>query len=192
MAQRIVTPEARFSYPFLFEARENMSGDKKQFSVQLMWPKTQDLSDLRKAAVEAVKEKWGADKAKWPGILKTQNLAQYLSTTGQDGWPFRDGDAMGKPETEGMVVLTVKSNEDRRPKVVDHNVQPVIDPADIYGGCYGRVSIMPFAYDANGKKGVSFGLGNVQKTKDGESFGAGAVKPEDEFGPVATGEEEEF
>ena len=192
---RIVLPEGRVSYPHLFEAKDNFSKTAKEFSIQISWPKTQDLTAFRGALLEAMREKYGANQAtKWPVQFRKRDMMQYLSETGQDGWPLRDGDVSGRPELDGCVYATFKSPADRRPKVVDHDVQPILDPSEVYGGCYARVSVNCYASDkcGSGKGGVSAGLGNVQKTKDGESFGAGAVKPEDEFGPVATGEEEEF
>ena len=59
----------------------------------------------------------------------------------------------------------------------------ILDESEIYSGCYGKVSLRAFAYDQKGNKGVSFGLQNVQKVRDGESLG-GRVNPQDEFKPV--------
>lgn len=192
---RLVLPEGRVSYPALFEPKDNFSKTSKEFSVQISWPKTQDLTDFRKALLEAMREKYGADQAtKWPVQFRKRDMMQYLSETGQDGWPLRDGDVSGRPELDGCVYATFKSPADRRPKVVDHNVQPILDSSEIYGGCYARVSVKAYASDkcGSGKGGVSASLGNVQKTKDGEAFGAGNVRPEDDFGPVDNNDEEEF
>ncbi|MCH8286026.1 DUF2815 family protein [candidate division KSB1 bacterium] len=45
------------------------------------------------------------------------------------------------------------------------------------------------AHGLRGNAGVSFGLGNVQKIKDGDPFG-NRTKAEDDFSPVANNESE--
>ena len=43
----------------------------------------------------------------------------------------------------------------KRPHVVDHNVEPIIEPSKVYSGCYGRVSVRACAYDAKGNHGAA-------------------------------------
>lgn len=54
----------------------------------------------------------------------------------------------------------------------------------MYSGCYARVSLNFYAFNSNGNKGVAYGLGNIQKIRDGESFG-GRSSATDDFGTVA-------
>ena len=38
-----------------------------------------------------------------------------------------------------------------------------------------------YCYNTNGNRGVTFGLENVQKVRDGEMLGGGASRAEDDF-----------
>ena len=54
------------------------------------------------------------------------------------------------------------------PKVLNAERQEIINPLEIYSGCYGRVSLTTFAYSGDGRRGVSAVLNNVMMTRDGE------------------------
>ena len=172
------TPTFRVSYPNVFKARKNDLNGKDEFSVVALFKKGEDLSKLKDAAQKAIVDKWGADKTKWPTNLRS---------------PFRDQserakDVSGKrilppAHEEGAIFLNLKSSQ--RPGVVDQNVEDIIDESQFYAGCYARASINAYAYDIKGNRGVSFGLGNVQKVKDGEPLGNRA-KPEQDFAPIET------
>jgi hypothetical protein len=58
-----------------------------------------------------------------------------------------------------------------------------------FSGCYARASLVAFAYDKMGNKGVSFALQNIQKTRDGEPF-SGRKKAEDEFDAIEDGSDD--
>jgi hypothetical protein len=151
MSKRIVTKEFRVSFPSVFKATA-FEGQEPKFSVTMLFPKDTDISDLKKAADEAAKEKWG-DKI-------PKNLRM----------PFVDGDEKEYDGYAGMVAI--KANTKTKPQVVDRSKQPLLDDSEFYGGCYARASVVAFAYDTAGNKGVSFALNNVQKLRDGEPFGS--------------------
>ena len=67
-----------------------------------------------------------------------------------------------------------------RPGIVDEDLNAVLDPTQVYSGCYARVSINAFPYSNSGNKGISFGLNNVQFLQDGEPLG-GRTRAEDDF-----------
>ncbi len=50
---------------------------------------------------------------------------------------------------------------------------------EVYSGCYARVSVNFYGYNAAGNKGIACGLGNVQKVEDGERLGGGSSAEED-------------
>ena len=56
-----------------------------------------------------------------------------------------------------------------------------MEPEEIYSGCYVRASINAYAFNIQGNSGVSFGLNNIQKVRDGEPLGGGGSKAEDDF-----------
>lgn len=175
---KVNTPLFRVAFPNVFRPRRNDLNGKDEYSLVALFPADADLTALKKAAGNAAIKKWGADKSQWPTNLKS---------------PFRDQGEKKKKNDAGQMVLpdgyaegskfmTLRSND--RPGVVDQQVQEIIDTADFYGGCWAVASINAFAYDTKGNRGISFGLGNIQKQKDGDPFG-NRTKPQDDFAPVA-------
>jgi Enterobacter phage Enc34, ssDNA-binding protein len=177
MAGRLITPEALLSYPALFAAKPTPSGELK-YSCALVFPEGVDLSELKKAALAALQARWG---------VKTREMLQRKELK----WPFRDGaEKDGPGYGPGKTFINVTSRQ--RPGIVDRHAGPdgrprqITDPAEIYPGCFVRASLRPFTYDVNGSKGVSFGLQNVQKLRDGERID-GRMRPEDEFEAIEGG-----
>jgi len=176
---KLITPEGRVSFPTVFEPRAFAQGGDAKYGVTLLFDKdSADLSDLRKAAIQAVTDKWGPDKAKWPANLRSHDLSTYLSPTGKDGWPFRDGDLQGYDGYENTV--SVKFSSKTKPGLVDRAVMPIVSQEEFYAGCYARVQCAPFAFDTSGNRGVTFMLNHIQKTRDGEAF-SGKGRAEDAF-----------
>lgn len=185
MADKLLTPEFRFSYPYLFKPRPNPKKPdaKGKYELMAMFPKGCDLSALKAAAKAVTVEKFGADPASWPKNLRL---------------PFRDqgekqkmdkatGKVIGLQDgcEEGAIFLNLRT--EHRPGIVDAKVQPIIDDSEIYSGCYGKAQVHAFYYDVDGNKGIAFGLDNVQKTRDGDPLG-GRVRAEDAFEAVAGAE----
>jgi hypothetical protein len=67
-----------------------------------------------------------------------------------------------------------------KPGVVDKDLNEILDPEEVYSGCYARVSVNFFPYNTNGNKGVGCGLNNLQKIADGDYLG-GRTRAEDDF-----------
>ena len=171
MATKCVTGKVRFSYVNIFKSRSFREGQEAKYSICLLIPKKdkKTISKIRKAIDEAVKEgiasKWGGKK---PGNLKL---------------PLRDGDAERAdeaPEYEGMYFLNCNSNQ--KPGIVDKDLNEILDPDEVYSGCWGRASINFFAFNTNGNKGIGVGLNNIQKLKDDEPLGAARASAESDFG----------
>lgn len=173
MADSIITPEFRVSFPVVFQPKRNEMNGKDEYSVVALFSKADDLSKLRAAAMEALVTKFGADKTKWPRNLRS---------------PFRDQAERAKngalPEgyEEGAIFITLRTT--RQPGLIDGTRQKIIDPTAFYAGCFARASVSCFAYNTKGNAGVSFGLNNIQKTKDGDPL-SGRRKAEDEFEAIA-------
>ncbi|MCA9339693.1 MAG: DUF2815 family protein [Candidatus Saccharibacteria bacterium] len=174
----IVTPEFRVSYPNVFKAQVNKLSGREEFSIVALFPKGADLSKLKAAAQEAMVKKWGSDKAKWP-----KNIRSPFRDQGERAKEVDGKMVMPAGHEEGAIFLNLKSAN--RPGVVDQNVQDIIDESQFYAGCFARASLNAYAYDQAGNRGVSFGLGNIQKTKDGDPLGNRA-RPEHEFAPIKT------
>jgi len=176
------TPEFRVSFPHLLQASLNKLSNKEEYSVLALFPKGADLSALKVAAEKAVIAKWGEDKLKWPANLRS---------------PFRDQAEKAKNDNtgnmvlpaghvEGAIFMNLKSKQ--KPHVVDKNVEDIIDASEIYAGCWGRASVNAYAYSHAGNNGVSFGLNNFQKTKEGEPLG-GRTRAEHDFKAIESSDE---
>ena len=89
--------------------------------------------------------------------------------------PLRDGDndpPGGNPRPELMGMYYITSSTLDQPLVVDRNRQVIINPTELYSGCYGFVSMNLKAYNhKTGGKGIGAYLNGVQKARDGEPLG---------------------
>lgn len=153
--------------------------DKDSYSLMFLIPKSDKATvDAIKKSVEAYKKDPKAE-AKWGS-----KFLASMKTPLRDGDTERDTDK--SPEFKGHYFIN--ANTYTKPAVVDAKMQPVIDPSDIYSGCYGRISVVPAAFNTDGNKGIKFYLNNVQKLAEGERLGGGASNPDDDFTVV----EEDF
>jgi hypothetical protein len=169
--KRCMTPEFRVSFPSMFKPKA-FEGQEAKFGLTMLFPKTTDLKELKRAAFNAAVEKWGT-KDKWPKNLRL---------------PFRDGNE--KADMEGYKDTTfVSATSKQQPGLVNKAVEEIISEAEFYPGCYARATLIAFAYDQKGNKGVSFSLQNVQKIRDGKSF-SGRRKASDEFDAVDSGDDD--
>lgn len=184
----IISSEVRFAFCNLFKPKKGDPGKPDKYGVTMLFPHPSTLTgaalDEFNACVAALKaeahrvafEKWGSAATEIDPATGRPKLTLRS--------PFRDqADKAGEYEgyVPGALFLNVTSQQ--RPEIVDANVQPIIEQSKLYSGCYGRVSLRAFAYETNGK-GVSFGLQNVQKTRDGEPLGGGGPASAD-FKPIA-------
>jgi len=162
---KVVTGKVRGAYVNVFSPRLNKLNGRTEYSMTLLIPKSDNytLDLIQKATDDAIFQKWNGNK---PAKIRL---------------PLRDGDAEDKgPEYKGHYFLNVKAKEDRKPGVVDRNVQPVLDAGEFRSGDYCLVSMNSFAYDQAGNRGVSFGLNNVQVLEKGDPLSAQS-RAEDDF-----------
>lgn len=174
---KVVTGKVRLSYVHIFEryAQSGKEEDKK-YSCVLLIPKTDKvtLKKMRDAQQSAL----------------SNNLAKLWNNKTPKDWgdTIKDGDEADlerNPEFAGHWYLTVSSKT--KPGVVDGALNEIIDSTAIYSGCYAKASINAFAYNYQGKKGITFGLNHIQKVADGDYLG-GRSRAEDDFEVI---EEEE-
>jgi hypothetical protein len=168
----VITPECTISYPALFEPKPTPSGEAR-YSAAFIFDKDADLSELEAAAKDAAERRWGS---KATAMLKNRQLR----------WPFRDGAEKEGRAGYGSGKTFVNCSSTRPPGVVsrfagrDGKPLPISDPTELYPGCRVRASLVAFAYDVSGNRGVSFVLCNVQKLGEGERLD-GRLRAEDEF-----------
>ncbi len=133
-------------------------------------------------------------------IRRIREAVDYIKEKSVDKWggrvpenchlPLRDGD-IEKPDNpvfQQCYFINIKCKE--QPQIVDQNVQPIQDPTELYSGCYGKVSVIFYAYSCGGNKGISALLGNIQKVKDGPRL-SGRMSASEEFVPITPAEREE-
>ena len=160
------SPVGTFSYPKLFEAEQILGEGEPKFSLTLLIDKNDPgLQELRACASAAAAKKWPNQK---PANIRD---------------PFLDGDETGKPENAGKVMIRLTAKQDRAPRVFGPDKSIITDPRQIYAGCQGRCIVNAFGWSFANKCGVSFGLGDVQKTADGEPID-GSLRGDDVFESV--------
>jgi len=174
----VITPVAMLSYPYIDQPQKAQNpGDEPKFSAAFVFAKDADLTQLKQEVIAAA-------EARWPG------KGAEMLRKGQLRSPFRyDAEAKGYPE--GSVFINARTKT--KPQVVYAHKDPAtgkaaIMPAEkikqeLYPGCFVRASVVPFAYDKSGNKGISFALNNIQKVRDGERID-GRAKAEDEFDAI--------
>lgn len=163
---KVITGKVRMSYANVWEP-QSVNGGEPKYSVSLIIPKSdkKTLEKIKKAIEEAKKEGLSKLGGKIPANLKT---------------PLRDGD-VDRPDDEAYAdSYFINANSKIKPGIVNRNVEPILDQSEFYSGCYGRASIVFYAYNANGNKGIACGLQNLQKLEDGEPLG-GRSSAEDDF-----------
>jgi len=161
---QVVTGEVRLSFVNVFEPKAVKEGDTPKYSVTAIIPKS-DVKTVNaiKAAIQAAAEN-GAQKH-FGGRVPTN-----VNNTFKDG--DTEVDDLGElkkikyPEYNDSYYIRLSTKFP--PKVLDANRQEILDPTELYSGCYGRVSMTFFAYSGDGRRGVSASLNNVMKTRDGE------------------------
>ena len=164
---RVVTGKVRFSYAYVFEPQDKGDGKTPKYSVSIIIPKS-DKETVAK--INAAFEQAKANSAAYFGGVVPKMLKGGL----------RDGDAE-KDDPVYADSYFINANSVKKPSVVDADLNPILDKDEFYSGCYGRVSIEFYPYNAEGSKGIACGLGNLQKLEDGENLGGGGVSAAADF-----------
>ncbi len=176
---KVTTPKFRASFVTVFEPKSYKGGNPK-YSIVMLFDKknVKGLKDLQQLVKSTAMEKWGEIPTE---VLKIDS--EYC--------PFKDGDSdkkSGYDGYEGAFFATASSLY--APAVVDTgdpskgiSPQVILDPKELYSGCYARASVIAFGWESKGCRGISFGLQNIQKLADGEPF-SGRGNPEADFDPI--------
>lgn len=183
-SNRDVTAAGRLSFPNLFTPRVANDQAAPKYSATLLIPKTDTDTVARvQAAIDAAvqdgierrifKQEIDPSRSKYPPL--------------RDGdTPKDDGSARGD-EFAGHWFIAAKAGTQRKPFVVDQQLQPIIDESDIYAGCYVNMAVQFFAYENSGNKGISASLVGIQFAKDGERLGGPALEADDVFTVIGGG-----
>lgn len=176
----IITPEARLSYPFIFEPQPpNKPDGTPKYGAALLFDEDADLTELKQAAFNVVVEKFGEKKAKElvkSGKYKFIGGSHHTIRTDVESKPFPEGTAAfinARSNNQPGVVSRVPDPNTGKP-------QRITDPQEIYPGAIVKALVNPYWYDVDGNRGVAWGLNAIQKIRDGERLD-GRVPAEDVF-----------
>lgn len=169
---KILTGKMRLSYPHLHAPvsfGQASPGADAKYSASFLIDKNDVLTvgrlqdAIEQAKAEGIRSKWGG---KTPTNLRL---------------PLRDGDTERDGE-EYKDHYFINCTTKRKPRCVDRDCVEILDPADLYAGCYVRATLTCYAYDFAGNRGISFGLCNVQKLGDGDPLGGDGSSAASDFG----------
>lgn len=177
----VLTEECRFLFPNLFEKKRVKRNGKEvgepKFSLcMLLVPGTE--KKLQAAALAVAKAKWPSRDViasiksgdiRWPFIPGARVKASLEKKATDAGREFK-GDYYDN-------VIVLKSDTTFDVGVIGPNKQDIVNPKDVYSGCYGYVELKASAYDGvdGGKDGLKFYLNNVMKSRDGEKIAGRTV-----------------
>jgi hypothetical protein len=186
-SSEVKTPECRGSFVHLLEREKKPDGSEGMYSMIMLFPKKSndwraDLPWLAKAVDECLAAQY-PDQSKMPPVFKA-------NTTGKP-FPVKDGDApngMGKVQEHhkgNWCVRAASSMFNPAVNLLDGVTKTLgqMPPATCYSGCYFQVIGNVYLYNTSGNLGLSFGMNNVMKSRDGESLaGGGGSNAADAFG----------
>ena len=169
---KVVTGKVRFCYVNVFEPTAMNEGDTPKYNVCILINKG-DEATLNKIsrAIKAAKE---------AGKAKLANKNGQLPADAALKLPLRDGDIERSDDPAFSNCYFINANSNRKPTIVDRDLDPIMEQGEFYSGCYGRASINFYAFNVS-SKGIAAGLNNLQKLEDGEAL-AGGSSAEEDFG----------
>lgn len=168
---KVVTGKVRLSYANIFTPRIPKTGGDPKYGTAVLIPKSdKETLDKIAKAITFVK----ADPAslnKWGGKLSGLKM------------PLHDGDAdeafvEEHPEYAGHYYLN--ANNFKKPGLINSTGAAILDPEEIYSGCYALVSITFYAFNKE-SKGIGVSLNHVMKVSEGERLGGVRASAEDDF-----------
>lgn len=160
---KISTGKCRINFPCLFTPREDLSG-REMFDCVLFFDRNSQTAKRLRDAYDALKD-------------DPENKKIFAS--GNVEYPVKDGDEVADryPEYAGKLYIKVKNS--KKPVVLDADNVEIIDPSEIYSGCYVQAVLSAFCYNKAGHRGVSFWLQGIKKIADGEPIGGSRVTAAD-------------
>lgn len=189
----VILKNVRLSFADIFEPGKPQKNDDgttspgKYKANFLMEKGTEDtkanVAKIKKAANDAKEKKWGSEK-NWPK-LKPEKVC------------LRDGDLEDWDGYEGCLYLSASSPATRPPQIITNrknsdNKWIEAEPGGKgapYSGCYVNALVRVWAQDNEHGKRVNASLEVIQFLRDGESFGAAPVDPNEKFGDDDVGSE---
>lgn len=176
--QLITTPKFRVSYSKVWDPKPNDNGDLV-YGLTMIFEPDANLKKMKRIVKECRIAKFG------------DAIPRKFQDPFKDGTQYYLDNEKKNPEYKGKIVVNANSYnqavgvckiDKKYTDKDDPRRYPIIkDKSEFYSGCFAVASVVAFAYDKKGKKGVSFGLQNVIKIANGEPLGRSS-NPVDDFG----------
>ena len=149
---KFVTGVVRFTNVNVYQPISFKEGTTPKYGMTLLIPKS------NVAEIERINRAY-AD-------VKNFNQA-YLNGSEPVFGGLRDGDIDGNdPHMVDYYFLNIFSRE--KPKIIDKDMNPIIDRDALYNGYYGRVSVTLYPLHGKAGSGIIAELNNILKLKDGD------------------------
>ena len=117
-----------------------------------------------------------ANSGLWAGggicgvIFRKAGMAELTEACKKYKTPLKDGD-IERPNDEAFKnSFYLNASSKYKPKVVNRKVEPITNEAEVYSGCYGKISVVFYGFTSGDNMGIAAGLGNIQKIVGGESL----------------------
>lgn len=176
--KKVTSPIFRVSFPNVFTP-SSFDGGPAKYGISMLFTPAQ-FTDADKKAWQAMK-----DLANEVSVEAFKKKLNDLPANFKK--PFRLGEEKDGLDGYGKGVIFVNATSKMKPGLIDRDKTVITDQESFYAGCYARATLVAFAFDNKGK-GVAFGLNNIQKVKDGESFSGRTDASEDFTDDLAEGE----
>lgn len=168
------TGPVRLSFPNLYKkSKPKNSTGRETFNVAVLMPPGVDKNVLDVAVTEAAVQKF-------PANMTAQGFVWYGLNS-----PFHD-QAEKTLKYQGYTPGSIYFNcsSEFKPRIVDPNMQDIIDESRVYPGVWAILAVNAYPYD-NLKKGVSLGLQSVMIIADDTNIGGGGqVDPRKAFAGI--------
>ena len=171
--RKIILKNVIVSYPQVFTAKPDQKGNLK-FSCTFLLTDQSSVELAQAAQVAAARDGISSHGFSTDVVAQLQK-GKFPTTL------YTDPDDIKEKKYPKGTLAFINARSDNRPQIIDGQKAPITDPRAIYAGAVVNVSLNAFPYNyENMKKGVTFGLGNIQKVRDGERID-GRLSAEEEF-----------
>ena len=169
----LLGPKTRACYVHLMD-KTSVNGGNPHYSCCFLIRKddAKTVESVKKALRAAYDE--GQDTLKGTG--KTVPTFEALKS------PLRDGDVEhpDREEYKGCYFINA-NNYNRKPTVVDTEMNPIEDPNEIYSGMFCKAFCSAYVFNRGVNKGIAVSLEHVMTVSDGERLGGSPTSVTDAF-----------
>lgn len=163
----VLALDLRTSYMSVFKAKLNEADPKNpkyEFTTDIIIPPDVSTKELEDVIMDVANKKW------------PNGLPDFKHPVIKDGNKNKNKDGSIKDGYEGNKYITVKSQEDKPPAVIDLAKKHITDHSEFQSGDFANTFINVWAYNKPMNKGISLELVTIQKKRDGVAFSGGISK----------------